>query len=55
MKTKWGSERLKEVGWQTNGIYWWFEDSGQMSFQDALAFHKEAMKEDKITDGKEMG
>lgn len=31
---------MEKAGWQNNGIYWWFEDSGQMCFRDALDLFK---------------
>lgn len=34
------AEEMKAAGWQTNGTYWWFEDSGAMSFKDAIYLHR---------------
>ena len=33
-------EMMKEDGWRTNGLYWWFEDTGAMSFTDAIFYWK---------------
>lgn len=33
-------DRMIECGWETNGTYWWFEDSGQMTFQDAVRYFR---------------
>jgi hypothetical protein len=33
-------EVMKSRGWQTSGIYWWFEDSLPMTLRDAIYFYK---------------
>lgn len=33
-------DRMLKEGWQTNGVYWWFEDTEQMTFHDALELWK---------------
>lgn len=37
-------DEMIKAGWKTNGIYWWFEDSGQMDFQDARNLHLSSTK-----------
>ena len=27
---------LIKLGWKTDGLYWWFEDSEKMSYFDAI-------------------
>jgi len=35
-------QKMIDAGWQTNGVYWWFEDTGCMSFRDALYYYRSA-------------
>lgn len=38
------TDEMINAGWQTNGTYWWFEDSLPMAFSDATDLHRETNK-----------